>query len=110
MGEPGLFFREPRQKQMHRSKQMPLLVVLVAFLHAACNAASTDAREEVCVDEHVRKQLVQTRKSLVVETDEKEEVAADDVDDVDDEKKKKKKKKKKKRKKEKKKKKKKKKS
>jgi len=60
---------------------MPLLVVLVAFFHAACDAAGTDAREEACVAERVRKQLVQTRKGLVVKTDEKKEVGADDVDD-----------------------------
>ena len=58
---------------MHRSKQMPLLVVLVAFLHVACDAAATDAREEACAAKHVKKQLVQTRTSLV-------EVVADDVE------------------------------
>jgi len=66
---------------MHRSEHMPLLVVLVAFFHAACDAAGTDAREEACVVERVRKQLVQTRKSSVVEKYEKEDVdAANDVD------------------------------
>merc|ERR1712032_1021539 len=38
----------------------------------------TEAREEACVDAPVKQQLVQTRKSLVVKTDEKEEVAAAD--------------------------------
>jgi len=66
---------------------MPLLVVLVAFFHAACDAAGTDAREEACVVKNVRKQLVQTRKSLVAETYEKEDVAA--ADDVDNDGKKK---------------------
>jgi len=66
---------------MHSRKHMPLFVVLMAFLHAACDAAGMDGQEEACVAERVRKQLVQTRKSVVIKTDEKKEVGADDVDD-----------------------------
>jgi len=66
---------------MHSSEHMPLFAVLMAFLHAACDAAGMDAQEEACVAERVRKQLVQTRKGMVVKTDEKKEVGADDVDD-----------------------------
>jgi len=54
-----------------------LLVILVAFLNVACDAATSDAQEETCVDSGVKKELVQARKSLEAMKDEEEDVAAD---------------------------------
>jgi len=57
--------------------RMPLLVILVAFLNAACDAATTDAQEETCVASGVNKQLAQARKSLEAKKVEEGDVAID---------------------------------
>jgi len=50
--------------------------VLVAFLDAACDAATSDAREETCVDSNVKQQLLQARNVLESKQDEGEDVLA----------------------------------
>jgi len=50
--------------------------VVVAFFVSACNAATTDAQEETCVDPNVKQQLLQARNVLESKQDEEEDVAA----------------------------------
>jgi len=69
-------------RETKRRKSMACMLrrwILVTFLHAACDAATTNAQEETCAGSHVTQQLLQGRNILHAENHEEETVAADFV-------------------------------
>jgi len=52
---------------------MPFFAILLAFLCAVCDASTSNAQEETCVESHVKQQLLQARDSLATRTEEEED-------------------------------------